>query len=94
MLILICLIQGTEHSGIAILYPHKGPKFYNDPFREGVYQEEPQDAIELDRFCTNEQQQKRELIGAETWQLATLNRYLVSYLQARNISVSGMTTSW
>ncbi|KAJ3555246.1 hypothetical protein NPX13_g10394 [Xylaria arbuscula] len=76
MLIQLPLVQGTEHSGIALLCPTKGPKFYLERAVGDVLSHRPSDGIELNRFYTSEAFQKKLLHGAETWQLATLNKHL------------------
>ncbi len=69
--------KGLKHSGIALEYPRKHPKFYLDPSLENDTKTRPQTGAEFDRLFVSEYYQLQNLT-AQTWQLTSLNRFLVS----------------
>ncbi|GAW24501.1 hypothetical protein ANO14919_140880 [Xylariales sp. No.14919] len=70
--------EDLEHSGIAIDWPRKDPKYYNEAdlgyFGEHILI--PHDGTDIDRLLTSEQYQKGMFLGGRTWELASMNQHL------------------
>ncbi|KAI1421773.1 hypothetical protein F5Y12DRAFT_718042 [Xylaria sp. FL1777] len=68
--------DGLEHSGIAIEFPRRHPKFYLDPPSGTDAQTKPRTGVEYDRLFISEDYQESIFIGARTMELTWLNRFL------------------
>ncbi|RWA07288.1 hypothetical protein EKO27_g7816 [Xylaria grammica] len=71
-------VKDLEHSGIAIDWPRKDPKYYNEA-DVGYFGEHtliPHDGADIDRLLASEQYQKGMFSGARTWELASMNQHL------------------
>ncbi|KAI0521059.1 hypothetical protein F5B22DRAFT_644300 [Xylaria bambusicola] len=68
--------DGTTHSGIAIQYPSKHPKFYCDPTPIFDPHDKPRTGAEYHRFFQSVHLQGRLFSKGQTTKLASLNRYL------------------
>ncbi|KAI1129978.1 hypothetical protein F5Y10DRAFT_138000 [Nemania abortiva] len=68
--------DNLKHSGLAIEYPRRDPRFYNDPLtREQAYSM-PIRGNDYDRLFFSEEFQKQGFLGSATWELTELNRFL------------------
>ncbi|KAI0118261.1 hypothetical protein GGR51DRAFT_572261 [Nemania sp. FL0031] len=65
-----------RHSGIAVEFPRRDPKFYNDPLHGAEANTQPQNGIEIDRLFISELFQRQGFHGSTTWELTALNRFL------------------
>ncbi|KAI0968909.1 hypothetical protein F4678DRAFT_481749 [Xylaria arbuscula] len=68
--------DGLTHSGLAIEYPKRHPKFYHDPISEDDMRARPRNGVEVDRLFVSEDMQRAEFGGATTREVAALNRFL------------------
>ncbi|KAJ8126530.1 hypothetical protein O1611_g7108 [Lasiodiplodia mahajangana] len=68
--------QAQRHSGIAVEFPRRDPKYYNDPLSPFERNTQPRTGIEFDRLFVSEQLQRRGFHGSATWELTALNRFL------------------
>ncbi|KAI1309585.1 hypothetical protein F5Y03DRAFT_404185 [Xylaria venustula] len=68
--------DGLQHSGLAIEYPKRHPKFYHDPVSEDDLKAKPRNGAEFDRLFFSEMMQRLEFGGGTTLEAASLNRHL------------------
>ncbi|KAI0143494.1 hypothetical protein GGR57DRAFT_508079 [Xylariaceae sp. FL1272] len=68
--------DGQIHSGLAIEFPSRGPKFYNDPYAPDGAPSVPANGVDYDRLFVSEAHQKWLHRGLRSWEAATLNRWV------------------
>ncbi|KAI1747238.1 hypothetical protein F4782DRAFT_446123 [Xylaria castorea] len=68
--------DAQEHSGFAIEFPRRDPKFYDNLLFGEDGHTRPKNGAEFDRLFISELLQKRCYGGTPTWKLASLNYYL------------------
>ncbi|KAI1263753.1 hypothetical protein F5Y18DRAFT_437793 [Xylariaceae sp. FL1019] len=67
---------GQIHSGLAIEFPSRDPKFYNDPNPPDSAPTVPANGVDYDRLFVSEAHQKWLHRGLRSWEAATLNRWV------------------